>query len=98
MAAAELGMADTFLRDRESGRTDIKLIDLLMMAQAWQIDPVVLFAEVLHHCDLNYWERIAERLDCTIPMAKQRLAIAQQKYNLTHGQVWQKYLEDQIRL
>ncbi|ESA38431.1 hypothetical protein N836_31315 [Leptolyngbya sp. Heron Island J] len=98
MAAAELGMADTFLRDRESGRTDIKLVDLLMMAQSWGVDPVALFAELLHQCGVERWEQIAQALDCTIPMAKQRLAAAQQRYGLTHGQVWSKYLQEQIRL
>ena len=98
MAAAEIGMADTFLRDRESGRTDIKLVDLLMMAQAWNVDPVALLAELLHQCDAGRWEQIAQVLGCTIPMAKQRLAVAQQRYGLSHGQVWSKYLQEQIRL
>lgn len=98
MAAAELGMADTFLRDRESGRTDIKLADLLLMANGWNIDPIVLLSELLNNCDLSYWEHIANRLGCTIPMAKQRLAAAQRQHNLTHGQVWAKYLQEQIRL
>ena len=98
MAAAELGMADTYLRDRESGRTDIKLTDLLLIASKWDIDPLVLLSELLNQCDSNYWERVAAKLECTIPMAKERLATAQQQHGLTHGQVWALYLQEQIKL
>ena len=97
-AAAIANAHPDTLRKRESGETAVSLSDLLTYAEAWEVDPVALLAELLHQCDASYWSKVAEQLNCTIPMAKQRVAIAQQKYGLTFGQVWSKYLEEQIRL
>ncbi|EKU98091.1 hypothetical protein Lepto7375DRAFT_7352 [Leptolyngbya sp. PCC 7375] len=98
MAAAIATVHPDTIRKRESGETAVTISDLLIYAEAWSVDPVALLAELLHQCDTERWEQIAQVLGCTIPMAKQRLAIAQQRYGLSHGQVWSKYLQEQIRL
>lgn len=97
-AAAIANTHPDTLRKREAGITTITLLDLLAYARAWDVDPVVLFAELLHQSDADRWEQIAEHLGCTVGMAKERLAIAQKQHGLTHGQVWAKYLEEQINL
>ena len=96
--AAKLGEGDWILRDRESGRVPLRVSEVIDYAKVLEVSPVVLFAELLSNCDREYWEDIAQQLECTIPMAKQRLSAAQKQHNLTHGQVWSKYLQEQIRL
>lgn len=96
--AAKLGEGDWIVRDRESGRVPLRLADVIDYAKVLEVSPVVFLAELLSNCDRDHWKGIADKLGCTIPMAKQRLTAAQKAHGLTHGQVWQKYLEEQIRL
>ncbi|MEM9808072.1 MAG: hypothetical protein AAF959_22630 [Cyanobacteria bacterium P01_D01_bin.56] len=98
MFAANMGEGDWIPRDLESGRTAIKMTDILQYAECMGVDPVAVFADVIHQCSMTYWEKIADRLGCTIPVAKERLAIAERQHQLTHGQVWGLYLQEQIRL
>lgn len=96
--AAAVGVADSVIRDREKGRTALSIADVIDYAKVLELTPVEFLAELLSNCDRDYWKDIANKLNCTVPMAKQRLAVAQKQHNLTHGQVWAKYLEEQIRL
>ena len=96
--AAKLGEGDWILRDRENGRVPLRVSEVIDYAKVLGVSPIALFAELLSNCDRDYWQDIAKQLDCTVPMAKQRLAEAQKQHNLTHGQVWRMYLERQIRL
>lgn len=96
--AAKLGEGDWILRDRESGRVPLRVNEVIDYAKALEVSPIALFAELLSNCDLEYWQKIAQQLDCTVPMAKQRLSSAQKRYGLSHGQVWAQYLQEQIRL
>ena len=96
--AAQLGLNDSLIYDRETGRTAIGITDLIDYAKVLGVSPVVLLAELLSNCDRDYWQDIAEQLDCTVPMAKQRLATAQKAHGLNHGQVWHMYLQEQIKL
>lgn len=93
-----MGEGDWILRDRESGRVALGVAELIQYAEALGVDPVAMFADVLNQCSMTYWEKIADKLGCTIPMAKSRLAQAQKQHGLTHGQVWRQYLQEQIRL
>ena len=86
------------LQERERGRTALKVGEVVDMATAWHVDPVALFAEILMQADDSYWREIAQRLDCTIPMAKRRVGAVAKQRGLTAGAVWRMYLQEQIRL
>lgn len=96
--AAEVGVNESVIYDREVGRTALSVADVIDYAKVLGVSPVAFLAEMLSNCDRDYWQDIAQQLECTIPMAKQRMSEAQQRYGLTHGQVWSKYLQEQIRL
>lgn len=93
-----MGEGDWILRDRESGRVPLRVADILQYAEAMGVDPVAVFCDILNQCSMTYWEKIADRLGCTIPMAKKRLDDAQRQHKVTHGQAWAMYLQEQIRL
>lgn len=96
--AGKMGEGDWILRDRESGRVPLRVADILQYAKAMGVDPVAVFSDVLNQCCMTHWEKIADRLGCTIPMAKQRLETAEKQHQLSQGQVWAMYLQEQIRL
>lgn len=96
--AAKLGEGDWILRDRENGRVPLRVNEIVDYAKVLGVSPIVFFAEILANCDRDYWQKIADELGCTEPMARQRLAMAQKAHGLTHGQVWTMYLQEQIKL
>ena len=96
--AARLGVSDATIKDRELGRTAISLSDLIDYANTLGVPPVAFLADMLSHCDDNHWQGIATQLNCTVSMARRRLAEAQKRHGLTHGQAWNLYLQEQITL
>ena len=97
-AAVSVDMHPDVLRRRESGGSTLKVGEVVLMAEAWGVDPVALFAEILLQADDSYWGEIAQQLDCTIPMAKRRVGVVAKQKGLTAGAVWRMYLQEQIRL
>ena len=96
--AAQMNVNESVIRDREKGRTAITISDVVDYANVIGVTPIELFADLMSYCDRNRWKQIAERLGCSVPMAKRKIKEACRVNNLSQEQVWSKYLQEQIRL
>lgn len=95
-AAVKCGMAYNAYYDREHGRVPIKLHEFVEMCDAWEVDPIQMFVELLEHIDGQGWGKVARKLGVNAAVAKRRFQIAQKQRKLGFKELWLLVENDQV--